>query len=83
MHNKCNQRKDFLQKVKIGSVIAFKQDDRIVSGKVIELRPNQFVVRTKSCCIYFVDHKDFVWLKLGTHWPLGIYNALYYKAPKT
>ena len=74
-------RKDFLLKVKVGSIIAFRQGDELFSGKVIELRPDkhQFVVRTKSCSIFFVEYKDFIWLKTGSHWPIGIFNALKYR----
>lgn len=73
----------FLSKVTVGSTIAFIHEESIKCGKVIEVRKDNFVVRTKSCSIYFPKKKDFVWLKTGNHWPEGIYNALVYKAPKT
>lgn len=75
-------KEDFIKKVKVGSTIAFTQDDLVLSGKVIEIRNNLFVVRTKTYSIFFVKPQDFVWLKVGSRWPTGIYNALHYKPAK-
>lgn len=76
-------KQDFLAKVQVGSLIAFRIGEDVYSGKVIEVRPTQFIVRTKSCSIFFVDYQDFIWLKTGTKWPEGIYNALRYRAQKS
>lgn len=75
-------KEDFLKKVKVGSTIAFIQNDLVLSGKVIEIRNNLLVVRTKTHSIFFVKPQDFVWLKVGSRWPTGIYNALHYKPTK-
>lgn len=75
-------KEDFLKKVKVGSIIAFTQNELVLSGKVIEIRNNLLVVRTKTHSIFFVKPQDFVWLKVGSRWPTGIYNALHYKPIK-
>lgn len=69
----------FLSKVVPGSTIAFIHGETLKCGKVIEVRENNFVVRTKSCSIYFPRKRDFIWLKTGNRWPEGIHNALSYR----
>lgn len=73
----------FLSKVSVGSTIAFIHNESIKCGKVIEIKDDRFVVRTKSCSIYFPKKNDFVWLKTGNHWPEGIHNALMYESKKS
>lgn len=70
------KREDFVNKATVGMTIAFIENGSMLSGKIHEVRENEFVVRTKNCSIYFVKKKNVVWVRTGTFWPTGIYNAL-------
>ena len=57
-------KQDFLAKVQVGSLIAFRIGEDVYSGKVIEVRPAQFIVRTKSCSIFFVEKMVLFWFNI-------------------
>ena len=66
----------YLSRISIGNIIAFKLNDNIFSGKVIEVNDNDLVIKTKNSSVYYIKKGDVVWVKNGTKWPVGIYNAL-------
>lgn len=73
-------RSYYLSKLSVGNIVAFNVNNFMFSGKVTEIfEPgNEYrcSVRTKNNSVYFLVEKDIVWIKNGTHWPLGVYNAL-------
>lgn len=74
------KKSDFLKLVSVGNIIAFMFNDKVKSGMVIEIDKSskQFTIRTKNGSIYFVPFANFIWLKNGSNWPVGIANALRY-----
>lgn len=78
--DRLKSKSDYLKLVSAGNIIAFTLNDKVKSGRVIEISQSnkQFTIRTKNGSIYFVPFSNFIWLKNGQHWPLGIANALRY-----
>ena len=56
-------------------MIAFKAN-RMMSGKVLEVRDEDVKVECKNGSIYFVGKDAIAWVKTGARWPSGIFNAL-------
>lgn len=69
-------KKDYIENIEVGVLIAFKIQDRMVSAKVIQVNENDVKVETKNGSIYFVGKESIAWVKTGNRWPAGIYNAL-------
>lgn len=80
--NKVNKtKKDYVDNIQIGNIIAFKVGEDMYSGKVIDISIYsegvfQYTVKTKNGSVYFPSVDDITWIKNGSHWPVGIYNAL-------
>lgn len=70
-------REYYINLLRVGNIVAFKYDDNMFSGKVIEIA-DDIVVKTKNGSVYTIKKDSIVWVKNGTHWPVGIYNALKY-----
>ena len=73
---KPKSREFYLKSISIGTIVAFKNSDKLFSGKVIEIKNDKLTVQTKNCSVYYVNVNDIAWVKNGTNWPVGIYNAL-------
>ena len=73
-------REQFINNISVGNIVAFRSNSCMYSAKVIEVRDanKPLVVQTKNGSILYVDRQDVEWVKNGTHWPAGIYNALKY-----
>lgn len=73
-------KEQFVSSIVPGNIIAFKNGEFMYSGKVIDCREENkaFVVRTKNGSIYEIARESVAWVKNGTNWPVGIYNALKY-----
>lgn len=71
-------REYYLSLLQVGNIIAFRIDDLMFSGKVIEMGIDIHKVQTKNGSIYLVRNNEIAWVKNGSHWPIGIYNALKY-----
>ena len=73
-------REQFINNISVGNIVAFRSNSCMYSAKVIEVRDanKPLVVQTKNGSILYVDRQDVAWVKNGTHWPAGIYNALKY-----
>lgn len=69
-------REDYIRAIKPGCIIAYKNNDGMFTGKVIAVFDDHVNIRTLNNSIYSVDKNDITWVKTGSHWPLGIYNAL-------
>lgn len=79
---KNNTKAYYLENMQIGNNVAFtvesKEGTRMLSGKVVKLNKQSAVVQTKNGSIFFPKHEQIAWVKTGTKWPQGIYNALKY-----
>nr|DAV41955.1 MAG TPA: Protein of unknown function (DUF2642) [Caudoviricetes sp.] len=73
---KPKSREFYLKSISIGTIVAFKNSDKLFSGKVIEIKNDKLTVQTKNCSVYYINVNDVAWVKNGTNWPVGIYNAL-------
>ena len=69
-------KKDFIENIQPGNIVAFKIEDDMYSGKVIGICEYGFTVKTKNGSVYYPTRDDIAWVKNGSHWPVGIYNAL-------
>ena len=73
-------RSDYLNEMQPGNIIAFTSADRMVAGRVVSIVDNNthetITVKTKNGSVYFPKRTDIVWVKTGSRWPIGIYNAL-------
>lgn len=77
MEQKISKTKgDYINNIETGVLIAFKVQDRMVSAKVVQVNENDVKVETKNGSIYFVGKESIAWVKTGSRWPSGIYNAL-------
>ena len=70
-------REHYLSNIKVGDTIAYRDAyNKMYSGKVREINGDDIKVQTKNGSIYFIKKTDVTWVKNGTHWPVGIMNAL-------
>lgn len=75
-------RETYLANLSIGNIVAFKSKEMMFSGKVVDIAENKVTIQTLNNSVFYVDKQDIVWVKLGTNWPTGIYNALRYSRTK-
>lgn len=69
----------YLSQLSVGNIVAFKIGENMYSGKVVSIvdqTPMIFTVKTKNGSVYYPRPDDVVWIKNGSYWPSGIYNAL-------
>lgn len=70
-------RKRYLDSICKSNIVAFKNSEHIYSGKVIEVVGKYVTIQTPNGSIFYVNkYKDIVWVKNGSKWPVGIFNAL-------
>ena len=75
------RREYYVANIAIGNIVAFKDEETMFSGKIVQLpetSSDKFVIKMKNGSIYYVEADDIVWVKNGSHWPNGIFNALKY-----
>ena len=69
----------YLSQLSVGNIVAFKINESMYSGKVVSIingDPVIYTVKTKNGSVYYPRPGDIVWIKNGSYWPVGIYNAL-------
>lgn len=76
MEKAVKTKEDYIRNLEVGTLVAFKVGDRMMSAKVIEVRENDVKVETKNGSMYFVGKGSIAWVKTGARWPSGIFNAL-------
>lgn len=73
----------FISNMKVGNVVAFvihtREGNKMLSGRVISISKDIVTVNTKNGSIFYPSKSDVVWVKTGSFWPVGIYNALRYE----
>lgn len=86
---KVKTKKDYVDDVKIGQIVAFKiiipvglngPEEKALSGMIKEIRKNTFIIETKNGTIFNVKKDDVIWVKTGKRFPKGVYLALKGKA---
>ena len=70
------KREDYINNLKEGHIIAYKNEKGMYTGKVMSVYENEVVIQTVNKSIYTIDKQDITWIKLGSRWPTGIHNAL-------
>ena len=70
------EREFYLNNIVVGNFVAFTVNETMFSGKVFSVDGEEIIVKTKNGSVYNITKKDIAWVKNGTHWPVGIYNAL-------
>ena len=70
----------YLSNIQIDNIVAFNVGNNMYSGKIVSITYEDekyiYVIKTKNGSVYYVDRKDVVWVKNGSYWPTGIFNAL-------
>ena len=69
-------RVDYINELKPGHIIAYKNEKGMFTGKIIEVHSDDVVIQTVNKSIYTISKNDITWVKLGSRWPTGIHNAL-------
>lgn len=69
-------RKKYLDSLSVDNIVAFKNGSNMFSGKVVEIVGKYATIQTPNGSIYYVNKQDISWIKNGSHWPTGIFNAL-------
>lgn len=74
-------RNDYIRNLQLGNIVAFKTGDSMFSGKVVSIAENglddkTITIKTKNGSVYYPHLSDIVWIKNGSYWPEGIFNAL-------
>lgn len=73
-------RQFYIDNMQLGNVVAFTvtKDGRqtMLSGRVRDIAAEAVTVQTKNGSIFYPRKDQIVWVRTGTRWPLGIYNAL-------
>lgn len=68
-------REEYLNSLQKGNMVAFRNKEEMYSGAVQEVS-EKVTIKTNNGSVYFIEKSDIVWIKNGTSWPIGIYNAL-------
>lgn len=71
-----NDREFYLNLIEVGSIVAFVESGKMLSAKVAKIEEESYTVLTKNGSVYYPTKNDIVWVKNGSRWPRGIYNAL-------
>lgn len=79
MENKS--REHYLRNISIGNIVAFMFENKMISGKVVDISKDKgiYTISTHNGSIFYVKKNSIVWVKMGSRWPVGIYNALKYR----
>ena len=71
-----NTREEYLSTLSVGNIVAFKSNEDMYSGKVEEINEDTITIKTKNGAVFYRNRCDIVWIKNGSRWPIGIFNAL-------
>jgi len=74
--NAVKTKEDYIKNLEVGTLVAFKLGNRMMSAKVTEVREDDVKVECKNGSVYFVGKGSIAWVKTGARWPSGIFNAL-------
>ena len=66
----------YIENIVPGNIVAFRIDDRMYAGKVYSIEEGSYTIKTKNASVYHIVKDDIVWVKNGSHWPKGVFDAL-------
>lgn len=74
-------REDYIDNVEKGMLIAFTNEEKMLAAMVKEIKKEDGIVSevkvmTKNGSVYHVKKENIVWVKTGSRWPAGVFNAL-------
>lgn len=68
-------KNDYIKRIKVGSIIAFKVGNKAISGKIKQIGSN-FLVETKNGKTFVIQKEDILWVKTGNRWPRFVFEML-------
>ena len=66
----------YISSIVPGNIVAFRIDDRMYAGKIHSVDEEGYTIKTKNASVYHVTADCIVWVKNGSHWPKGVFDAL-------
>lgn len=77
--NKYSCKMDYIEKVEMGVLVAFRlPTGKVKSGKLEKRSSKRRVVKlvTEYGAEFVVPYDDVIWVKTGRRWPRGVFNLL-------
>lgn len=75
----AEERKNYIDRVEMGTLVAFKAESgKVMSAKIIgrDRDTKRIKVITEYGLSFVVYYEDVLWVKTGKRWPKNIYNLL-------
>lgn len=76
---KEQRRKEYIENVKIGTLVAFKSlTGKVKSAKVVKRssKNRKLKVETKYGAEFVISYDDVIWVRTNKRWPKGVYQLL-------
>lgn len=77
--NKYGSKMDYIEKVEIGVIVAFRlPTGKVKAAKLMKRSTKKRLLKleTEYGAEFIVPFEDVIWVKTGRRWPRGIYNLL-------
>lgn len=77
--NKYGSKMDYIEKVEIGVIVAFRlPTGKVKAAKLMKRSTKKRLLKleTEYGAEFIVSFEDVIWVKTGRRWPRGIYNLL-------
>lgn len=77
--NKYGSKMDYIEKVEIGVIVAFRlPTGKVKAAKLMKrsIKKRLLKLETEYGAEFIVPFEDVIWVKTGRRWPRGIYNLL-------
>lgn len=70
-------KREHIKEAVVGSIVAFKiGETKALSGKVMEIKKDVYIIQTKNGINFSVKLQGIIWVKTSTTWPYKIYSLL-------
>ena len=56
-------KQEYISNICVGNIVAFKREDLMFSGKVIEVSEDKVTIQTPNNSIFYVERENVVWVK--------------------
>lgn len=77
--NKVKQKMDYVENIKIGTLVAFKLPNGKVKSAKVEKKSTKnrkLKLVTSYGAEFIIPYDSVIWVRTGTRWPKGVYNLL-------
>lgn len=77
--NKYGSKMDYIEKVEIGVIVAFRlPTGKVKAAKLMNRSTKKRLLKleTEYGAEFIVPFEDVIWVKTGRRWPRGVYNLL-------